>query len=130
MPDGKKNPAITNMQPNLHVKLPRNSKNKIQNSDSSRRKTYLSLNPDLTPSPYSRPQDHIEEYNRIAATRLRLGSHHLKIEQGRWSRTPVEERLCDCGSGIQDEKHVLLYYDKTMTLRTSYNLQNIRTLYN
>ena len=35
------------------------------------------------------------------------GSHRLKIETGRWSRTPREERLCQCGD-IQDEHHVLL----------------------
>ena len=30
----------------------------------------------------------------------------MKIETGRWSRTPRESRLCSCGA-VQDERHVV-----------------------
>ena len=36
----------------------------------------------------------VPEYNRKAFTRLRLSSHKLKIETGRWSRIPKEARRC------------------------------------
>ena len=48
----------------------------------------------------------IPEHQRLAATRLRLSSHNMAIERGRWTRTPREERLCHCGR-VQDEAHVV-----------------------
>ena len=36
------------------------------------------------------------------------GSHRLRVETGRWSRTPREARLCRCDdAGIQDERHII-----------------------
>ena len=35
-----------------------------------------------------------------------LSSHKLKVEIGRWSRIPRENRLCKCNLGIQDEYHI------------------------
>ena len=51
---------------------------------------YLQLNPNLIMSQF---------LNRIdvtgkCITKFRAGSHMLKIETGRWSRTPREDRLC------------------------------------
>ena len=46
--------------------------------------------------------------------RLRTSSHNLKLEMGRRSRTPREQRLCVCGNGVEDEEHFLvkcLLYD-------------------
>ena len=59
------------------------------------------------------PLKYIEERERLSFTRFRLSSHHLKIETGRWARINVENRLCDCGKGIQDEPHVLFHCGKT-----------------
>ena len=53
---------------------------------------------------------------RIAFTRIRLSSHRLKIETGRWARIPKQERLCTCGA-IQTEQHVLLNCPVTEFLR-------------
>ena len=46
------------------------------------------------------------DYLRITFTRFRLSSHRLRIEVGRWSRTPRDQRLCFCGTGVQDEFHL------------------------
>ena len=44
----------------------------------------------------------------MALTRLRTSSHRLRIETGRWARTPREQRLCSCGVAIQDERHAIV----------------------
>ena len=49
--------------------------------------------------------------NRNALTRLRLSSHKLFIESGRWNRpqpTPREERKCTICNILEDEFHLLL----------------------
>ena len=61
----------------------------------------------------------IKEHYRISFTRLRLSSHRLKIETGRWTRLPRERRLCQCGA-VQDEKHVLELCALTEHLRGHY----------
>ena len=82
------------------------TKNKIRSSSSTRRREYMKINTELTQhSLYA--DKRTTETRRIAATRLRLGSHRLKIETGRWSRIPVEQRLCPCGQ-VQSEIHVIL----------------------
>jgi hypothetical protein len=93
-------------------------KQSIQNSQSSRRTAYLTLNPSLTVHPvYSNPN--IPEFARISFSRLRLISHSLKIETGRWSRIDLQDRLCNCGE-IQSEQHVLLKCQLTEELRNTY----------
>ena len=45
---------------------------------------------------------------RYAFTRLRVASHRLEIEAGRWhkpNRTPVEERKCVNCNSLEDEFH-------------------------
>ena len=47
---------------------------------------------------------------RIALTKLRVSSHRLQIEAGRWSKpnsTPRNERLCRLNK-LEDEFHLLL----------------------
>ena len=69
--------------------------------------TYRSLNPTLDVHPlYTASTPTIPDYLRIEFTRYRLSSHRLRVEIGRWSRTPPEERVCSCGTGIQDEPHI------------------------
>jgi hypothetical protein len=92
---------------------------KIKSSSSSRRITYLSINPELSvPVMYSCDPP-IKEHFRVATTRLRLSSHRLKIETGRWSRIVKENRLCVCGQ-MQTEEHVLLMCPQTRELRDSH----------
>lgn len=48
---------------------------------------------------------------RIALTKLRVSSHRLEIEVGRWSRpnrTPIDERKCFYCNKLEDEFHFLL----------------------
>ena len=82
----------------------------VLTAQSSRFSSYREFNPDLLVHPmYSKHKDQngVPEAHRIATTRMRLGSHWLRIETGRWSRLPREQRLCPCGE-IQSESHVLL----------------------
>ena len=39
----------------------------------------------------------IPDRDRLHATWLRLSSHKLVTERGRWSRIPRQDRLCPCG---------------------------------
>ena len=72
--------------------------------------TYRSLlNPSLSALNIYSTKDYIPDHRRIEFTRLRLMSHNLKAETGRWSGTPAELRLCSCDQGrVQNEAHVLL----------------------
>ena len=79
---------------------------RVQEATGSRYTTYReSINPSLSLHPLYNTC--IPEHERIATTRLRLSSHSLAVEKGRWSRIPREERLCSCGEGVHDEAHVL-----------------------
>jgi hypothetical protein len=59
---------------------------------------------------------------RTATTNLRISTHKLRIETGRYnkpSKLPIEQRVClKCNSGsIEDEKHFLLHCSKFEVLR-------------
>ena len=101
----------------------------IQQSDSSRRRAYLHMNTILEAHPTTNPRNRssIPEQNRIALTRMRLSSHHLRIETGRWSRIPQQNRLCNCRTDIQTEDHVLLRCTISSDLRQQMNI-NVNTL--
>ena len=76
----------------------------ITSQKCTRHQTYLEMNPTLSVSCiYS---SLVPEYLRLAYTRIRLSSHRLRIETGRWSRLPRENRLCPFGN-IQSEQHVM-----------------------
>ena len=93
-------------------------KQKILHSESSRRQAYLSINPSLDRHMmYSVTE--IPEYARRAFTRIRLGSHWLKIETGRWSRIDREQRTCPCGN-IQTEEHMICVCPYTAHLRDKF----------
>ena len=84
---------------------------------SSKAMTYKAINPELSVHQVYTTTNYIDERERLIFTRFRLSSHHLKIETGRWARIDVENRVCDCGGGIQDESHVLFTYAKTDSIR-------------
>jgi len=48
----------------------------------------------------------IPEWDQLRAIRLRLSSHRLPIETGRWSRIPRDQRFCSCGM-VQTEVHLI-----------------------
>ena len=93
-------------------------KSVVRNATSSRRSTYLSINPELSVSCIYEKNTGIPEYSRIACTRIRLSSHRLRVETGRWSRINLQDRLCECGQ-IQTEEHVLLRCPLTLDLRNT-----------
>lgn len=85
---------------------------RLRNTVAASSRTKLSLYHLINPmgvvhSIYTRRRDFIPEYCRLAFTRMRLSSHRLRVETGRWARIPREQRRCPCGQ-VQDEEHVLL----------------------
>ena len=74
-------------------------------------------------------KDYIPDYQRMSFTRLRLMSHNLRIEKGRWSRTPTELRVCHCdNSSVQTERHALLECPLTAHLRHKFSVLNFTSM--
>jgi len=96
-------------------------RNKIITSTSSRRVNYLVMNPTLNTHPVYSEHHAIPDHLRIAFTRLRLSSHRLKIETGRWARIEKENRTCSCNGGVQDELHVLCNCRLTIDIRERFS---------
>ena len=81
--------------------------NRISTSERTKYISYRTLmNPGLTKHAMYHECD-VKEHERIATTQLRLSSHNLAIEKGRWCRKPPEERLCPICNVIQDKQHAL-----------------------
>ena len=60
---------------------------------------------------------------RVAMSKLRVSSHRLEIEVGRWARpnrTPVVERKCRYCNKLEDEFHFLLECTLYVDLRKQY----------
>ena len=97
----------------------------IANSTSSRRQSYLIMNPSLTAHAIYKSRGNMNELHRIAFSRLWVIGHNLAIETGRWNRRgwgrlEVAERLCPCGA-VQTELHVLESCPLTRDVRAQYN---------
>ena len=110
---------LLNSQTDLLTHSEISIRNSIMDSVSTRRSAYRNLNPRLEVS--SVYTMNIPEFDRIAFTRMRLSSHHLQYEKGRWSRIPPDERLCPCGMQ-QTDKHVLLDCHITQANRIMYSI--------
>ena len=85
---------------------------------------YMSMNPDLSVHRLYGANDEqvIEDNLRISFTRIRLCSHKLRSETGRWSGTPPDQRICPhCLISVQDERHIL-ECPATRDIRTMYNV--------
>ena len=63
-----------------------------------------------------------EDYVRIALSRLRLGSHNLMIERGRWEKPKrlFRNRLCEVCNEIEDEYHVIFKCSRYSDIRGKY----------
>ena len=90
-------------------------------SNSSRRATYVSLNPDFTVHDLYSARKFIDDLHRTSFTKIRVCGHNLAVETGRWNRRgrgrlPLEERLCPCGE-VQTELHVVESCPLTQPLR-------------
>ena len=93
-----------------------------RNTTSSKRSTYLGMNPSLSQHDIYK-NENVSEYLRISFTRFRVSSHDLNIEKGRWSKIPRENRKCICDQDeIQTEMHVLLQCPITYHIREKYNI--------
>ena len=106
----------------------------LRRSVSSRRTTYLEINPSLCVHPiYTESKQSVPERDRVAFTRFRVLSHSLAVEVGRWSRRgrgrlSLEERLCRCGD-IQTEVHVVQHCTLTHHMRHHHNFSTIQDLF-
>ncbi len=120
-PMGKRIQYLEHETPSQSTSFLANLRSSIPQSDSSRRKTYVNLNPNLSVSSVLKGPS-VQEHHRIALTRIRLGSHHLRVETGRWARIPPENRLCQCGTGVQTEEHVMLHCPTSKQLREQFGM--------
>ena len=94
---------------------------RVRSSTRTKSATYASINPTFEIHPvYQHGVEAVDDYLRITFTRFRTSSHRLKVETGRWSRIPRERRLCQCGEGVQTEKHVLVECELTRGIREKY----------
>ena len=91
-------------------------------TNSTRRLAYRALNPTLSVHEAYLSLE-VPESDRIAFTRIRLSSHHLSFEKGRWSRIPAENRFCPCGA-IQSDTHVMLQCPYTQAARDAVSVPN------
>jgi hypothetical protein len=57
---------------------------------------------------------------RQAFTRLRLSSHRLFVETGRWNNTPLNDRKCQLCNILEDEYHFIIECKLYQELRKKY----------
>ena len=92
------------------------------NLNHSRYKSYLKLNPSLTRSGlYNR---YLPYYKLREVTRLKVISHNLEIDVGRYQFKNVNERLCSCGE-IETEEHFLMQCCQYTHIRQKYLPPNL-----
>ena len=105
--------------------------NSIRNDlTSTKLQTYCTeLNPDLEVHDAYGKSTFLPDYVRVAFTRLRVMSHNLRIETGRWSNVPTVNRVCQCdGVKVQDEKHVLLDCPLSAHVRLRYQMLPLESI--
>jgi hypothetical protein len=98
---------------------------RVRSSSRTKSVTYSTINPTFEVHPVYQKGEDVDDFLRIAFTRLRTSSHRLKIETGRWSRIPREMRVCQCGEGVQTEEHVLVECNLTKGIRERYGESNV-----
>ena len=100
------------------------------NTDSSKRITYMKMNPSFSQHKVYE-SEHVPEYMRISFTRFRLSSHELNIEKGRWSRVPKENRKCLCDQDKIQTTHINEHFNITQnTLKDFLEMNNEITIAN
>ena len=108
-------------------------KTNLRLSESSRRVVYCrDINANLSVHNLYLTKSNIFEVHRVAFTRLRVSSHSLAVETGRWNRRgrgrlPMEERLCSCGA-VQSEEHVMSFCPLSQHIRDEYSFTGINDL--
>jgi hypothetical protein len=99
---------------------------------SSKRHFYIDINPQCSVHPiYHMYRTYVPEYLRVMFTRLRLVSHNLRIETGRWARLERARRTCTCDNHhVQTEQHALFECPLTEHLREINNYWDFEMLFN
>ena len=100
-------------------------KERLLSSQRTRAMTYCAMNPDLSVHTMYTSCDVFADGLRIAFTRVRLSSHRLRVETGRWARIPHDQRLCQCGIDVQTEQHVISKCSLVDGIRSSYNNESV-----
>ena len=101
-----KNRLIDSFWQNNNSEIDSLSKNRLYRHLSTENVTYL----------YDMQNDFI----RTSLTKLRLGSHILMVERGRWSKIVYEKRKCILCDDIEDEYHFVAICIKYHDLRVKY----------
>ena len=84
--------------------------------------TYLRVNPELQfPKLYQSIS--CNEFDRKMITKYRTGCHGLRIQKGRLSNTPRENRLCSCEIEIQTVHHVIFNCPLTENIRIFHEIE-------
>lgn len=88
---------------------------------------HTQINPGLEHGPHQYLKAHISVKKRRAIAAIRTGSHHLRIETGRWGvngghSIPREERICQCCAMhvVEDEHHALQRCPAYATVRSAH----------
>ena len=97
-------------------------KRKMTDSSTSKALKYKEMNPNLNIHGVYNSKVYIDERKRAVFTKFRTSSHSLKIETGRWARIKTEDRLCECGQGVQDESHVVFNCERTGAIRERFGI--------
>jgi hypothetical protein len=93
---------------------------------SSKCAIYIKMNPELVVHDvYENSTQYTPDHLRVSFSRFRLSSHNLRVELGRWTRTPREERRCTCElAHVQDESHVTFRCPLTSSIRSDFNIHH------
>ena len=75
-------------------------KRKADSNEHYKHQLYMSFNPELSVGLLSKPYSY-------AFSRLRLSSHSMPVELGRWTRLKRESRVCGVCKTVGDEKHYI-----------------------
>ena len=100
--------------------------NSNSNSLGSKLCTYSLIKKDHEIEPYLK--SNIPRHYKCKITALRVGSHDLEIERGRYTKIPAKCRYCKfCQNEVEDECHFLtkcsLYMTKRLHLFTKLKLE-------
>lgn len=90
--------------------------NDIGSQNGNKLRTYRIFKSEFSYEPYLDFLDNQRE-KRIAFTKLRTSAHKLNIEQGRYKKVPLEDRLCSMCNILEDEFHFVLKCKINETLR-------------
>ena len=89
----------TEVKKHYHEVLLNDVNELAQKPDKYKFQLYKQFNPEL------KPIDTLKLQHKFS--RLRLSSHSMPIETGRWSRIKREERLCTTCNSLGDERHYI-----------------------